>query len=261
MARLLTDLSEPNVLRVTLDRPSVHNALDFEMLAELGKAVAQHPQSKVLILKGAGSRAFSSGFDLTRLSGTDADLAADDAIGGVVDALRSFPGVSIAQISGICQGGATEIALACDVRIAEEGLSFAFDPIRLGVLYRHEMLVRLVELCGVGRTTDLFFHRPTLDAATAYAWGLISAVVPVGDLDGAVRSVAQRIVTMPDQALRGTKRLLALLREDPALWGGAGEARELRQRVLAGEERRDALRAARERLDLKREERADRAEQ
>ena len=116
---LLREWGPRDVLTLTLNRPERRNALDPELLAALAAALqADGERAGAVILRGAGSEAFSAGYDLSRLTGTAADLDADGVIGEAASALRQCPSPVIARLQGHCHGAAVELALNCDLRIA-----------------------------------------------------------------------------------------------------------------------------------------------
>ena len=100
---LLTEWGEHDVLTLTLNRPERRNALDPELLTALAESLDSHgDRARAVILRGAGVDAFSAGYDLSRLTGTPADLEADRFIGEAVSALRQFPAPIIARLQGHC---------------------------------------------------------------------------------------------------------------------------------------------------------------
>src|SRR3989440_12631917 len=116
---LLTKWSAHDLLTLTLNRPERRNALDPELLTALAESLAADgDRARVVILRGAGTEAFSAGYDLSRLTGTPADLEADRFIGEAVKALRQWPGPVIARLQGHCHGAGVRLAPNCGLRIA-----------------------------------------------------------------------------------------------------------------------------------------------
>jgi len=231
-----------DVLTLTIDRPDRRNALDPDLLSALAEALrSSGDRAGAVILRGAGMEAFSSGYDLSRLTGTIEDLDADRHIGDAAAALRGCPAPVIARLQGHCHGAAVDIALNCDLRIAADDLRLSVPAVSLGVVYRFQFVARLVQICGLARATDLLLAMPELDAETAHRWGLVTEVVPAALLDDRVQAIAEMLAAAPRPAVQGTKASLNLL-ERRAI---AGEdlllAQQLRTAAAASPERRDAV--------------------
>ncbi len=230
------------ILTLTIDRPERRNALDPELLTALAEALRDDgARAAVVILRGAGTEAFSSGYDLSRLTGTLEDLEADRYLGDAASALRACPAPVIARLQGHCHGGAVELALNCDLRIAADDLRLSVPAVSLGVVYRFQFVARLVQTCGIARAADLLLAMPELDAETAGRWGLVTEVVPASEIDSRVQALAEKLAASPRPAVQGTKASLDLL----ARRGIAGEdlllAQQLRAEAAASPERHEAV--------------------
>ena len=239
---LLTEWGPHDVLTLTLNRPERRNALDPELLTALAEALrTEGPRASAVILRGAGTEAFSAGYDLSRLTGTVDDLEADRYIGEAAAALRACPAPVIARLQGHCHGAAVELALNCDLRIATDDLRLSVPAVSLGVVYRYQFVARLVQICGLARASDLLLAMPELDSERASRWGLVTEVVPESEIDDRVRALAEKLAAFPRPAVHGTKASLNLL-ERRAI---SGEDILLAQRLRAGAagspERRDAV--------------------
>src|SRR5439155_10571260 len=209
---LLREWGPRDVLTLTLNRPERRNALDPELLAALAAALqADGERAGAVILRGAGSEAFSAGYDLSRLTGTAADLDADGVIGEAASALRQCPSPVIARLQGHCHGAAVELALNCDLRIASPALRMSVPAVGLGVVYRYQFVARLVQVCGLARASDLLLAMPQLDGEQAHGWGIVTELVTQSDIDGRVLALAEKLATSPRAAVRGTKASLNLL--------------------------------------------------
>jgi len=238
---LLTEWGEHDVLTLTLNRPERRNALDPELLTALAESLDSHgDRARAVILRGAGVDAFSAGYDLSRLTGTPADLEADRFIGEAVNALRQCPAPVIARLQGHCYGAGVELALNCDLRIASPSLRMAVPAVSLGVVYRYQFVARLVQTCGIARAADLLLAMPELDAETAIRWGLVTEVSD--DIDGRVTALAQRLATSPRDAVHGTKASLNLLERRGIAGEDLLQAQQLRTTAAASPERKEAVR-------------------
>ena len=244
---LLTEWGEHDVLTLTLNRPERRNALDPELLTALAESLDSHgDRARAVILRGAGVDAFSAGYDLSRLTGTPADLEADRFIGEAVNALRQCPAPVIARLQGHCYGAGVELALNCDLRIASPSLRMAVPAVSLGVVYRYQFVARLVQTCGIARAADLLLAMPELDAGTAIRWGLVTEVSD--DIDGRVTALAQRLATSPRDAVHGTKASLNLLERRGIAGEDLLQAQQLRTTAAASPERKEAVRRRQKKL-------------
>jgi enoyl-CoA hydratase/carnithine racemase len=240
---LLREWGPHDVLTLTLNRPQRRNALDPELLGELASALQDDGErAGAVVLRGAGSEAFSAGYDLSRLSGTAADLDADGVIGAAADALRRCPAPVIARLQGHCHGAAVELALNCDLRVASPALRMSVPAVGLGVVYRFQFVGRLVQTCGLARTADLLLGMSELDGEQAHAWGLVTEVVPEAEIDVRVLTVAERLATLPRAAVRGTKASLNLLGARGVTDEDLVQAQQLRAKAAGSPERQEALR-------------------
>jgi len=248
MRSLLVNWGENDVLTLTLNRPEQRNALDPELLSALSESLAgEGGRARAVILRGAGGDAFSAGYDLKRLTGTEADLEADGFIGGAVDAIRACPAPIIGLLRGHCFGAAVELAMNCDLRFAAPDLRIGMPAVSLGVVYRYQFVSRLVAICGLNRTADLLLGMRQLDADTAYAWGLLTEVVPADELEARVVETAQTLATSPRAAVTGTKASLSLRAARSVDADDLAEAQRLRAIAASSPERREALQRRRSR--------------
>ena len=236
------------MLTLTINRPERRNAVDPELLSALADALRlEGVRARAVILRGAGDEAFSSGYDLARLKGTAEDLEADHHIGEAATAIRACPAPVIARLQGHCHGAGVELALSCDLRISADRLQLSVPAVSLGVVYRFPFIARLVQICGSARASDLLLGMPTLDAETAYQWGLVTEVVPAAELNGRVQAVAARLATSPPAAVSGTKASLNLLERRGVSGEDMLEAQQLRAIAAASPERKEALERRRKR--------------
>jgi enoyl-CoA hydratase len=198
--------------RVTLDRAAKLNALDRALMAEIIEAVtglAEDPELRLLVVTGAGGRAFIGGADIDELAALDADSARAfiTAVHVCCDAFRHLPVPAIARIDGYALGAGLELAAACDFRIASERSIFGMPEVRIGLpsVVEAALLPRLI---GPARARKLLLTGENIDAQEALAWGLVDRAVPADRLDGAVETLAAAILTAGPQAVRLQKSLI-----------------------------------------------------
>jgi len=239
-----------HVAVVTISRPEKHNALSVDMWGQLGDAgreLAADPSVRAVIVRGEGRAAFSAGADISefaqaRDSVVDADRYAElvtDAESVLVESGKP----TIAMIHGVCVGGGAGIALACAIRFADEAFAFAIPASRLGIVYHQSAVERLVQAVGPGAALDLLVSARSIDAAEAYARGLIArAPLPAGDLEEATLAYAQRIGERAPLSVAGAVAgvRLAVRPGDVRL---AGEVARLAREAVESEDYREGVRA------------------
>lgn len=207
------------ILIATFNRPQARNALTFAMydaLADLCAKIDGDTGIGALILTGAGEEAFAAGTDIAQFESfaSDADALAYEArIEGVLRRLEACRVPTLAALAGACTGGGAAIAGCCDVRIAATNLRFGFPIARtLGNCLSAENLARLVALLGEARVKEMIFLARLYDAHEARAAGLVSAVVPPGDLQREAEGLAARLLEHAPLTLSSTKAALRRLR-------------------------------------------------
>jgi enoyl-CoA hydratase/carnithine racemase len=198
----------------TIDNPQKRNALDFASLAELEAACAGAARDRVrcLVFRGAGDKAFCSGFDIEAIAtgpqeGDRPDLAVERAM----EAVEAVPCPTIAFLNGSAFGAGGELAGSCDLRVARAGIQFGMPPAKLGVVYPVGGLRRFLSLLGPSRAKELFFTGRPVDAERALAIGLVDRLLPAADAEGAALDLAREIAENAPLAVQGMKRILRLL--------------------------------------------------
>jgi enoyl-CoA hydratase len=231
-----------DVLVLTLNRPERRNALDPDLLTALADALWKDGgHAGAVILRGANDEAFSSGYDLSRLTGTATDLEADLFIGEAARAIRECPAPVIARLAGHCHGAAVELALTCDLRIGCPTLRMSVPAVSLGVVYRYEFVVRLIQMCGMSRASTMLLGMRELEGQGAYAWGLLNEYVGLEELDGRVAQAAEKLATSPRAAVRGTKASFNLVVSRGVNGDDLARAQQLRTVAASSPERHEAL--------------------
>ncbi|MEC7767881.1 MAG: enoyl-CoA hydratase-related protein, partial [Acidobacteriota bacterium] len=193
---------------LTFDRPEVRNALNLETVREGEVALtdlAADAAVGALIVTGAGDKAFVSGADISDLR----ERTRDEGLAGINSsffaAVERFPRPTIAAVNGYALGGGCELALACDLRIAAETAKFGQPELGLGIIPGAGATQRLPRVVGLGRAKHLILTGETIDAAQALAIGLVSAVVPAGELHTKAQDLARRVLRQGPLAARLAK--------------------------------------------------------
>jgi enoyl-CoA hydratase/carnithine racemase len=249
-SNVVLDIDGP-IATVTLTREAAKNALTWEMYDALVEACDAVPGSgaRVLILRGSGG-AFSAGTDISQFDAvqTGADgVAYERRIGHVIDRLEALDLVTLASVDGPAVGGGCALALACDLRLASDRARFGVPVARtLGNCLSAENLARVVDLVGVGRATELLFTGRLVSADQALEWGLVTRVVPVGELEAETAALAADLARRAASTIVATKALLRRVRAARRPPAGACDdilaacyaSRDFREGVSAFAERR-----------------------
>jgi enoyl-CoA hydratase len=207
--------------RITFNRPQARNALTFRMYEQLGEIcqLAENDSSvKVLLLTGAGGKAFAAGTDISEFqafSTAEDALNYESRIERVVSALESSRVPTIAAIAGACTGGGFTIAGSCDLRIGAANARFGVPVARtLGNCLSMSNYVRLVSLLGPARVKDIIFTARLIEAEEAHKIGLLSEVLPDDDsLQGRANELARTVASHAPLTLRATKEALRRIKE------------------------------------------------
>jgi enoyl-CoA hydratase/carnithine racemase len=245
---LLLDHPADGVLRLTIRNPAKRNALDHPILDAIASALGDLGDARAVLLTGADGM-FSSGYDIADIPD---DVFAEEAerlvahpFAAAIEALHDCALPTVAALPGHTIGGGLELALACDLRVAADGILLGMPPAKLGLVYSHTGLRRFVETIGAPRTRELFLTARNIDVRTALSWGLVNHVVGVADLDDAALDLAEDLAANAPLSVRGNKRVIRELlaaegRLDPEV---ERELVELREASFHSEDLREGVRA------------------
>lgn len=208
---------------IIFNNPARHNATSYEMWQSLPmvlSAYAEDPEIRVIILKGAGEKAFSAGADISQFkekrTGTEAAREYNTASDNAGRALRECPKPTIAMIRGYCIGGGTSIALGCDIRIVAEDARFGVPAAKLGLGYRFEGVRRLASIVGPSFAAEIFYTGRQFNAQEALDMGLVNRVVPVSELEKFTLDYAATVANNAPLTIAAVKRSLIEFLKDPA---------------------------------------------
>ena len=201
--------SDDGVAVLTVDRQEKLNALDGQVVEEIGQALLELESEgpRVIIVTGAGERAFIAGADIRAMSVMDPiEAKRFSEIGHAAMALLDrSPIPTIAAVNGYALGGGCEVALACDIRIASENANFGFPEVGLGILPGMGGTQRLPRLIGPALAKELIFTGRRIGTDEAREIGLVNRVVPRGEALGAARELAAEIAANGPLAVRHAK--------------------------------------------------------
>jgi enoyl-CoA hydratase len=199
------------IATLTVNRPEVRNALGRETVEEIQAALRELSAREdvgVLILTGAGEKAFVSGADIREIRERGKREALEAINQELFTAVENFPWPVIAAVNGYALGGGSELALACDLRIAAEEAKFGFPETGLGIIPAAGGTQRLPRLIGWGKAKELILTGEIIDAREAERLHLVSKVVPRGELMATARAYAEKILSRGPLAVRLAKRAL-----------------------------------------------------
>jgi enoyl-CoA hydratase/carnithine racemase len=245
--RLLTDTPAEGVLRLTISNPDKRNALDHEILDGIAHGVRE-ADARCIVLTGEHGM-FSSGYDIGDIPD---DVFAEQAeklvahpFTSAIEALDATDLPTIAALPGHTIGGGLELALACDLRIAADGIKLGMPPAKLGLVYSHTGLRRFIDIIGVARTRELFLLGRNIEARRALEWGLVNEVVIGTDLEETALGWAREMAANAPLSVQGNKRVIReILRAEGELDPDVEqELIALREASFASEDMKEGVRA------------------
>ena len=208
---------------ITFNNPARHNAVSLAMWEALHEIVNDYEADdaiRVIVVKGAGEKAFVSGADISEFeekrSSPEVTKHYNDIAQGASEALKAVGKPTIAMVRGYCVGGGVSVALSCDLRIAAEGSTFAVPAAKLGLGYEFDGVRKLVDVVGPSFAREIFYTARQFTAAEALTMGLINRLVPVDGLESYVREYASTIAGNAPLTVGSIKTLVAQALKDPA---------------------------------------------
>ncbi len=201
---------ENGIAKITFNRPKVLNAMSSEVMTELAHALHvcdQDDAVKALILTGSGEKAFVAGADISQMqNSTPVEITKFMELGQeTLRFMETMGKPSIAAVNGFALGGGTEIALACDIRIASENAMFGQPEILIGILPGWGGTQRLPRLVGMGIAKELILAGGQINAQRAYEIGLVNKVVPLANLMEEAEKMAGKFSKLPGFSLKMAK--------------------------------------------------------
>ena len=199
---------------ITINRPDKRNALNIKTREE-GAALIEELRTddsvNVVVITGAGDKAFIAGADIGEFAGRSAQMQREVMVErSLFNAIDTFPKPVIAMVNGYCLGGGCEVALACDIRIASENASFGQPEINLGIMPGGGGTQRLTRLVGEGKAMEMILTGQIIDAKTAFDIGLVNHVVPPDQLEAKTMELANSIADKAPIAVRLAKEAVKI---------------------------------------------------
>jgi enoyl-CoA hydratase len=199
---------ENGIAAVVLNRPDARNAIDRAMIDDLHAALddlAARDDVSVLVLSGAGGKAFAAGADIGQLRERKSAEALQAINARLFQKLEEFPVPTIAAVTGWCLGGGCELAMACDLRVAGRSSKFGQPEVGLGILPAAGGTQRLPRLVGLGRAKEIVYTGRIVDAEEAARIGLVNHVVADGEVLARAQEIARQIAAQGRMAVRLAK--------------------------------------------------------
>lgn len=250
--KLLIDEPAARVTRLTISNPAKRNALDHPILdaitASLGELSRADSTARCVIVTGSHGM-FSAGYDIGEIPEQEFEQRAEALVAHpfaeAIEALEAFPYPTLAVLPGHTIGGGLELALSCDLRVAQEGIRLGMPPAKLGLVYSHTGLRRFIDAIGAPRTRELFLLGRYIDAPTALAWGLVNRVAGDEQLQELALELACELAGNAPLSQRGNKRVMAALlaAQDELPQSVERELIDLRHESFASQDMREGMRA------------------
>jgi enoyl-CoA hydratase len=238
-------VSHPGVALLTIDRPEARNALSFALLAELADVVERldgDGATRVVVITGAGDRAFAAGADIRELAEQTPERLRAEGRFDAWDRIANVGLPSIAAVRGYALGGGCELAMSCDLIVAGDDAVFGQPEIRIGVMPGAGGTQRLARAVGAALAMELILTGRSIDAAEAKAAGLVTKVVPAAETIDAALALADTIAAQPPLAVRAAKRAVRAAAELP-LAAGLRAEREAFFDLFATDDQREGMHA------------------
>jgi enoyl-CoA hydratase/carnithine racemase len=200
---------------LVFNHPERRNAVSLEMWQAIAAVLDDFSSDdavRVVVLAGAGGKAFASGADISQFEKHRADAAGvqryEQSSGAAMQRLKGLDKPTLAMIRGYCLGGGLNIAAACDLRIAADDSRFGIPAARMGLGYRADAMKALIDLVGPAFTREIMITARQFGAAEALQMGLVNKVVPVAELEAATRQYCDMIAANAPLTLRSAKRVI-----------------------------------------------------
>jgi enoyl-CoA hydratase/carnithine racemase len=221
---------------VIFNNPERHNAVSLEMWEATKRILDEFAKDdgvRVVVLTGAGTKAFVSGADISKFGAERATQEAVDHYNHLTEityaSIHEFPKPTIAMIRGYCVGGGLGLAVCCDMRIASDNSRFAVPAAKLGLGYDYPGLKRLMDVVGASFTKEIFFTARQFDAEEARVMGLVNRVLPDGELESYVKNYADTIAGNAPLTVESVKLIVGEALKDESVRDAAAMDESVRR--------------------------------
>lgn len=204
------------VATLVLNRPDSHNAINlatYRAIPDTVRMLDADPDVLVLVIRGAGQKSFASGADISEFRAVRGDAASarsyNECVAAAERAIEDLAKPTVAMIHGFCIGGGMGLALACDVRFADDRVRMAITPAKLGLVYSLESTKRVVDLAGPSRAKWILFSGQQMRGERVLQLGLVDEIHSAEDLEAATYEFAELITTRAQFSVRSAKQIVA----------------------------------------------------
>jgi enoyl-CoA hydratase/carnithine racemase len=216
---------EGHICTLVINRPEKRNFLVPEFLLKMADVIedlSKEGSVRVLVIRGAGDKVFSAGYDISALPTTpspdmEVSLKEPPPLEKALLSIRAFPYPVIAMLNGHAFGGGCELAIACDIRIAAQRTKMGMPPAKLGLVYPYQGYRRFLTVLGFARTLEIFLTGRSYDSQSCLSMGLVNYVVDDADIEAFTYDLARELADNAPLSLRGTKSVLYKIAEYPIL--------------------------------------------
>lgn len=238
------DVEQTNsICTITLENEGKRNAITYEMMEELIETITSLEETDdnyVVVIRGAGEKAFSAGFDLSQ----DRDPDKEPLWQRVNNQIEGYEYPTIAMINGDTFGGAVELVASCDIRIAREGARFGITPAKIGIVYGPQAITRVINLVGAAKTKELLFTAEPIDAGHAHEIGLLNHLVTEEELESRTYDMAETIASNAPLSLKYMKQIISAIQANRELSETEIEwAMDLRQEAFDSRDHEEGVEA------------------
>jgi len=212
---------ENHIAKVVVNRPERRNAFKAAMwfeLRDIMESLGNDPETRVVIITGAGDKSFVSGADISEMTGKFPPVKGGEKVNPVAIAMRvveDLEKVVIAMINGYAIGGGCELAMGCDLRIAADSAQMGIPSAKIGICISFENIKRLVQFVGPSKAKDILFTGRLLPAQEALSVGLVDYVVPHAEIESFTTELATQIVQNAPLSVLGAKKTINILSRNP----------------------------------------------
>jgi methylmalonyl-CoA decarboxylase len=235
-----------HICTVTIENKGKRNAIDFSMVEELTatfEALEERDERTVVVVRGAGDKAFSSGFDLS-IDRSDLPKERKQLWPRMTDTIEAYTYPVIAMVNGDTYGGAVELAAACDLRVGIEEARFGITPAKIGLVYGGRAINRIMRIIGPAKTKEMLFTANAIPANHAAEIGFLNYVVERDKLEKQTYGIAEDIAKNAPLSLRAMKEIIDTILEK----GRLSEAeikwiQQLRDQAFASEDHTEGVAA------------------
>lgn len=205
MSNILTNI-ENGYLKIVINRPDKLNALNFQTIQEIGKAVSEAEKDssvRGIVITGSGEKAFVAGADISEFANYSAaeGKKLSEAGGKVFDAIEACSKPVIAAVNGFALGGGCELAMSCHIRIASPNAKFGQPEVKLGIIPGYGGTQRFPQLIGKGKAFELLMTADMISAEDALRYGLVNYVVPQDQLIDKAKEILNKITAQSPMAI------------------------------------------------------------